>query len=264
LNITYTPPFATSNSSYISSASPTPSLNSTTPSLCPCGALTVTETIAASIQVVTTTVVQTVTAPAAVIVPATLADAVSTAPSATSGPALFRARNTTATELQREAACNTTANIIRNPDFSQSNPDGSIAGWEIDNTDPDITLNSVPAGNGTIAQLRSAAAGRNLTVTQDMIVCPGQEYEFAASTEQATDLADCHCTFTVVDAEGMRTTILEVEPTKEWERKNATFIAGAKPEAELEISARCDGNKGTDQTRWMRVEVQGVSMVRDD
>jgi hypothetical protein len=226
----------------------------------------VTETVAASIQVVTTTVVQTVTAPAVSTVPSTAVDAVSAAPVAAPTSALFRERNTPATEFQRQAACNTTTNIIRNPDFSQAAADGSLAGWDIDNTDPNITLDPVTSGTGTIAEFRSAAAGRNLTVTQAMTLCPGQEYEFAASTEQANAMADCHCTFSLIKANGTRTTFLEVEPTQSWERKNATFIAGAEPEADLEISARCNGYKGavvSDQTGWMKVEVQGVSMVRD-
>jgi hypothetical protein len=229
----------------------------------------VTETVAASTQVVTTTVVQTVTAPAVSASPAASSassDATSATPVAAPTSALFRERNTPATELQRAAACNATANIIRNPDFTQAAADGSVAGWDIDNTDPNITLDSVPSGSGTIAEFRSAAAGRNLTVTQAMTLCPGQEYEFAASTEQANALADCHCTFSLIENDGTKTTILEVEPTESWERKNATFIAGAEPEADLEISARCDGFKGaivSDQTGWMKVEVQGVSLVRD-
>jgi hypothetical protein len=222
----------------------------------------VTETVAASTQVVTTTVVQTVTAPAVSAVPSTAVDAISATP--TSG--LFRERNTPATEFQRRAACNATANIIRNPDFSQAAADGSVADWDIDNTDPNITLDPVPSGTGTFAEFRSAAAGRNLTVTQAMTLCPGQEYEFAASTEQANAMADCHCSFSLIKADGTKTTFLEVEPTESWERKNATFVAGAEPEADLEISARCDGHKGaivSDSTGWMKVEVQGVSMVRE-
>jgi hypothetical protein len=223
----------------------------------------VTETIAASVQVVTATVTQTVTAPAGAVVSSTAVDTLSAA------AALFRARNTPATDAQREAACNSTANIIRNSDFSQVAPDGSVAGWEIDNTNPNITLDSVPAStsNGTIAELRSAAAGHELNVTQAMTLCPGQTYEFAASTEQADALADCHCTFSLIEPDGTKTTILEVEPTGNWERQNATFVAGAAPEADLQISARCDRPKDvvvSDQTAWMKVEVQGVSMVKDD
>jgi hypothetical protein len=230
--------------------------------ICPTVAVTVTETIAASVQVVTTTVVQTVTASAAIVV--------SAAPDASSAPAIFRARGTPATPAQRDAACNVTTNIIRNANFSQSTNDGSVADWDIDdNNDPNITLDSVTAGTGnsSIAQFRSAAAGRELTVTQAMTLCPGQEYEFAASTEQADALADCHCSFNVVYADGTKVNILTVEPTENWERQNATFTAGAQPEADLQISARCDGYKGlvvTDQTGWMSVEVQGVSMVKDD
>jgi hypothetical protein len=223
----------------------------------------VTETIAASVQVVTATVTQTVTAPAGAVVSSTAVDTLSAA------AALFRARNTPATDAQREAACNSTANIIRNSDFSQVAPDGSVAGWEIDNTNPSITLDSVPAStsNGTIAELRSAAAGHELNVTQAMTLCPGQTYEFAASTEQADALADCHCTFSLIEPDGTKTTILEVEPTGNWERQNATFVAGAAPEADLQISARCDRPKDvvvSDPTAWMKVEVQGVSMVKDD
>jgi hypothetical protein len=216
---------------------------------------------------VTTTVVQTVTASAAVIVPATLVDATSAAPEASSAPASFRARGTPATPAQRNAACNTTTNIIRNANFSQNSSDGSVADWDIDNTDPNITLDSVPVGNMTIAQIRSAAVGRELTVTQAMTLCPGQEYEFAASTEQADALADCHCSFNIIYADGTKVNILTVEPTETWERRNATFAAGAQPEADLQISATCNGYKGiavTDQTGWMSVEVQGVSMVKDD
>jgi hypothetical protein len=230
----------------------------------------VTETIAASVQVVTATVTQTVTAPAGAVVSSTAVDALSAAPAVTSAAAaLFRARNTPATDAQREAACNSTANIIQNPDFSQAAPDGSVAGWEVDNTDPNSTLDSVPTGtgNGTIAQFRSAAAGRELTVTQAMTLCPGQTYEFAASTEQADAMADCHCTFSLVEPDGTKTTILEVEPSGNWEKQNATFVAGAAPEADLQISARCDRSKDvvvSNQTAWMKVEVQGVSMVRDD
>ncbi|KAF1912136.1 hypothetical protein BDU57DRAFT_459500, partial [Ampelomyces quisqualis] len=277
LNITDTPPFATSNSSSFPSASPTPSFNGTTPSICPTAPITVTETIAASIQVVTTTIIQTVTAPAASIIPSTLADAASAvpAPSSSAGTpspdgtreSVYRARGQPASQYQRDAACGLTSNIIRNPDFATSN--GEVYGWDIDTSDPNITLETgdSPTGNGTIAQFRSAAAGRELTVTQAMTLCPGQEYDFAASTQQASALADCRVVFTVVYLDGTRSSVLSVAPKEDWTRQNATFTAGSQPEADLEIAATCNGYLGVpvaDQDGWMRVEVQGVSMVRDD
>jgi hypothetical protein len=100
-----------------------------------------------------------------------------------------------------------------------------------------------------------------------MIVCPGKEYDFSCTTEQANKLAGCNVTFNMVAPNGTRTTILTVEPSEDWTTRNATFTAGSEPEADMEIDARCEGHQGiavTDQQGWMRVEVQGVQMERDD
>lgn len=61
--------------------------------------------------------------------------------------------------------------------------------------------------------------------------------------------------------------MLEVEPEESWGRKEGRFTAGEVPEVDLEIRAWCNGYQGVsvaDQEGWMRVEVQGVSMIRDD
>lgn len=292
LNTTYTPPAGTGVSSSFPSASPTPSFNSTTPSICPTAPVTVTETtVSVSTQVITTTVVQTVTAPAAgdattLVGPASAAGPsvaseaptpssaapipapeVPTPSSDASGGPVFRARGEPATPAQRQAACNSTSNIVRNPDFAQDPKDGSVPGWDIDTTDPNIMVDSLADGNSTVAQFRSAAAGRELTVIQALTVCPNQKYDIAASAEQATALADCAVTFTLVYADGTRVVVLRIQPGEEWTRQNATFTANNNAEPELEITARCEGYKGSivaDAQGWMRVEVQGVSMVRDD
>lgn len=155
---------------------------------------------------------------------------------------------------------------MRNPDFEQGS-DGSVDGWDIDTTDPNITLDSLDDGNSTVAQFRSAAAGRELTVTQALTICPNEEYDIAASAAQATALADCAVTFTLVYADGKRSVVLNITPGEEWTRQNATFTATGTAEADMEITARCNGYKGAvvaDPQGWMRVEVQGVSMIRDD
>jgi hypothetical protein len=70
-----------------------------------------------------------------------------------------------------------------------------------------------------------------------------------------------------VQPDGSRTGILTVEPSEDWTTRNATFRAGKQAEAILEIVAKCDGQQGTavmNQERWMRVEVQGVKVQRDE
>lgn len=145
--------------------------------------------------------------------------------------------------------------------------DGSVPGWDVDTTDPNITVDSLADGNSTVAQFSSAAAGRELTVTQALTICPNEEYDLAASAQQATALADCAVRFTLVYADGTRVVVLRIMPGEEWTRQNATFTATGTPEVDMEITARCEGYKGAvvaDLQGFMRVEVQGVSMVRDD
>jgi hypothetical protein len=159
---------------------------------------------------------------------------------------------------------------VLNPDFAQRS-DGQVPGWSVDSNDPNIAVNTIdsPSGNGTIAQFRSAAAGRELTTMQPLTLCPGAQYTFAASARQANTLADCSVQYTIVDGTGAKNNILSVDPQTTWLRKDAFFTAGegsAGAEVEVWITARCDGYGGfvvSDDEGWMRVEVQGVSVVRD-
>jgi hypothetical protein len=246
--------------------------------------VTVTETVTSfdvSTQVITTTILETITAPATLALPVAIAASssstesflgISPASTADASPdaitqSAFRERGIPATPYQRQLACNSTSNIVRNPNFQQNADDGSVPGWDIDNTDPNISIENVDDGNATIAQFSSAEAGRQLTVTQAMTLCPGQEYDFSCTTEQASTLAGCNVTFSMVAPDGSRTSILTVEPSEDWTTRNATFTAGNQPEADMEIAARCDGHQGiavTDQEGWMRVEVQGVRLQRDE
>ena len=158
---------------------------------------------------------------------------------------------------------------MRNPDFAQSS-DGSVTGWETDSSDPNITLDSVsaPDGKGTIAQFKSAAAGRELLVNQAVTLCPGKRYQFSVSTQQAKKLASCRVTCTMVYADGTRSQILSVEPEEAWTPSSASFTAGSQAEADLEVAAKCEGFQGIpvsaqEDEGWMRVEVQKVSLVRE-
>ena len=68
--------------------------------------------------------------------------------------------------------------------------------------------------------------------------------------------------------DGTKTRILSVEPLEDWSTKTESFTAAAGTEGaerELWVTARCDGYQGlvvSDDEGWMRVEVQGVSVVR--
>jgi hypothetical protein len=244
--------------------------------------VTITEIqFATSVQIVTTTVVSTVTAPAAIVIPASLADAISFAtPEATSGASaldasstpdtlresVYRPRNAPASAYQREAACNLTGNIIRNPDFAQGS-DGAVLDWDIDATDPNITLDTAPApdNNGTIGQFKSAAAGRELLVNQALTLCPGAQYQFSASTQQPNKFADCGAIFSLVYADGTRIVILQINPEETWSQGTASFTAGQQSEADMVIAAQCKGYQGiavSDQEGWMMMNVKGVSVVR--
>jgi hypothetical protein len=160
---------------------------------------------------------------------------------------------------------------VLNPDFAQES-DGTVPGWSIDSTDPNIAVTSVdsPDGNGTIAQFRSAAAGRELTTMQPLTVCPGEQYSFSASARQENELAGCSVEYAIVDSTGKKDVILTTKPQTGWVQKDAFFTAktGDKAaEVELWITARCDGFQGfvvSDDEGFMRVEVAGVSVVKDD
>jgi hypothetical protein len=182
---------------------------------------------------------------------------------------VYRTRNSRASPYQRDAACSLTGNIVRNPDFAQGS-DGTVTGWETDSSDPNITFNSVsaPDGKGTVAQFKSAAAGRELVVKQSMTLCPGKKYQFSISTQQAKKLASCSVTSTLVYADGTRVQILSVEPEEKWTPSNASITAGKQAEADLECLVKCAGFQGMpvsaqEDEGWMTVNVQKVSLVRE-
>lgn len=153
-----------------------------------------------------------------------------------------------------------------NPNFAVRD-DGQVPGWSVDASDPVITVESEkdPNGNGTIAQFRSAVVGRTLSITQPITLCPGQQYSLSALNRQANVLAKCVATYEVGTD-----TVFTVTPQESWLPSNGFFTAGAGVDGasvNLNITASCAGYAGfpvSDTEGWMRVEVSGVSITKDD
>ncbi|CAO2647646.1 Nn.00g085680.m01.CDS01 [Neocucurbitaria sp. VM-36] len=265
-NSTITSSQTTGNASSIPSATPTISLNSTTPDVCPTAAVVVTVTsveVATSVQVLTTTLVQTVTVGPA----SALSDASATpTPSILALADRFRRSGSPATQEQIDAACADPQNIVLNPNFAVTDS-GEVPGWSVDASDPVISVESEqnPGGNGTIAQFRSAVVGRTLSITQPITLCPGQQYSLSALNRQANVLAKCVAKYSVGDD-----TVFNVTPQQSWLPTDGFFTAGAGvtgASVNLSITASCAGYGGlpvSDQEGWMRVEVSGVSIVKDE
>jgi hypothetical protein len=102
---------------------------------------------------------------------------------------------------------------------------------------------------------------------QPITLCPGAKYQFSASTRQADRLANCKISFDLVDSNGSKRTVLNVDnPQKDWVKGNAVFTAGETPEEEMWVTSRCNGYKGyavSDDEDSMKLEVQDISLVRD-
>ncbi|KAL6709912.1 hypothetical protein ACN47E_000697 [Coniothyrium glycines] len=294
LNITTS--FLPTGNSSIPSATPTLSFNSTTSSdICPTVPVLITVTeVATSVQVVTTTVVQTVltgpeesaTADALdvnltssgaigeVTSPSATADSDTAAtssaapqaspvddaaqPSATDLQSRFRASGTPATEAQIEAACADLENVVLNPMFAVQ--DESVPSWTVDDSDPNITVGTEdsPTGNGTIAQFKSQNVGSALAITQPLTLCPDQQYNISAKHRQEDPYADCSVVYRVGAQE-----VLSVTPTTNWTTSSILFTAGSGVEGasvNLTVTASCAGFSGFLVGEMMRVEVSEVDV----
>lgn len=154
---------------------------------------------------------------------------------------------------------------MRNPNFAVSE-DGQVTDWSIDGSDPVITVGSEkgPDGNSTIAQFKSAAVGRTLSITQPLTVCPGQQYRVGASTRQAYALAKCTAEFSIGGK-----VVFKVTPQESWLPTSGFFTAGQGVDGasvDLKITASCAGYGGfpvADEDGWMRIEVSGVTVIQD-
>lgn len=216
-----------------------------------------------SVQQVTTTVIQTVTLDP-------LSFLLGTPTPTPLGPAdlesRFRRAGTPATPSQIDAACNDIDNIVLNPNFTVVD-NGTVPGWSVDATDDGtitVTSESNPTGNGTIAQFKSAVVGRTLSITQPLTLCPGAQYTLSSLDRQASEMAACTVTYTIGGE-----VIATIKPQEEWLSSSTFFTAkdgvdGAT--VDIQVTARCGGYGGlpvSDQEGWMRVEVSGISVVRD-
>lgn len=114
-------------------------------------------------------------------------------------------------------------------------------------------------------QFRSAAAGSSIMTFQPLTLCPGSQYRFEARSRQANVLADCGVEYALVRPGVERKRIIAVEPQEDWTGKDNYFTAGSAEE-ELWVTVVCRGWQGmsvTDVDGYMKVDVQGVSVVRD-
>lgn len=144
---------------------------------------------------------------------------------------------------------------------------GAVPGWTVDTSDPVISVESEqnPEGNGTIAQFRSAVVGRTLSITQPITLCPDSQYSLSALNRQANVLAKCNATYAVGSD-----VVFTVTPQQSWLPTSGFFTAGSGAtgaSVNLTITASCAGFDGiavADQDGFMRVEVSGVSIVKDD
>lgn len=179
--------------------------------------------------------------------------------------ARFRELGDPATQAQIQAACADSENVVLNPNFAMS-ADSTVPNWSVDELDPAITVGSepAPAGNGTIAQFKSAVVGRTLTIQQPLTLCPGQQYEISGLTRQAHKEAGCTVEYIIGNK-----TISTVTPAESWLEASSFFTAQDGVEGasvDLKITASCKGFAGipvADQEGWMRVEVSGVSVMQD-
>jgi hypothetical protein len=154
---------------------------------------------------------------------------------------------------------------VSNPNFAVRE-DGTVPPWSVDDLDPAITVGSEkdPAGNGTIAQFKSAVVGRTLTITQPLTLCPGKQYELSALNRQANALAKCTAEYRIGE-----NLVFSVTPQTNWLRHSEFFTAGEGVDGasvDVRVTASCAGYEGmpvTDTEGWMRVEVSGVSVVLD-
>lgn len=215
-----------------------------------------------SVQLLTTTLVQTVTVGASSVT----AEAVAIPTSSDSIELGSRNRRagTLASQSQIVDACADRANIIQNPNFAVGD-DGGVPGWAVDANDPSVTVGSepAPAGNGSIAQFKSAIVGRTLAISQPLVLCSDQQYEISALTRQAHKEAGCTVQLSVGNKN-----ITTVTPQETWLATSKFFTAGAGvagASVDLTITVSCKGYYGipvADEEGWMRVEVSGVSIVQ--
>ncbi|KAH8722999.1 hypothetical protein GQ44DRAFT_729140 [Phaeosphaeriaceae sp. PMI808] len=117
-----------------------------------------------------------------------------------------------------------------------------------------------------MAQISSAAAGRELSLTQPLTLCPGSQYSFSVTSRQGNTLADCSLEFSTEALDDTKKRVLITEPHEAWLATNAIFTVGDDPSVDLVIRAKCNRYMGivaSDSEAWMRVEVQGVSVIRN-
>jgi hypothetical protein len=183
---------------------------------------------------------------------------------------VFRARNSLASQYQRDNACDTTANIVQNPDFAPSAFDTTIYAWDNDSKDPNVaTITSIddPTWNSTVAQFSSAAVDQNVTASQPITLCAGHNYMLTASLRQADVMSRCTFIVTIVDREGNMIEVLKDIPTQDWGNRVATFTANNIAEAEVQITAKFEGHGGmmvADKDGLMKAEVHGISITMLD
>jgi hypothetical protein len=177
---------------------------------------------------------------------------------------LFRRADTPATPEQIQAACAESGNVLVAPNLAIV-PDESAPGWTVNGTESTISVSSqtTPDFDGQIAQFRSASPGTALTIEQPLTLCPDQQYEVSALTQQPNVLSKCTVVF-LVDNAPVFTTI----PQSSWSEQSGSFTAGsgtAGASPILQIEASCAGQvgvaAGVDADGFMLVNVGNVTVA---
>jgi hypothetical protein len=193
----------------------------------------------------------------------------------TSGPnagreSVFRARNSLASQYQLDNACDTTRNIVQNPNFAPSAFDTTVYAWDNDSKDRNVaTLTSIydPTWNSTVGQFSTAAVGQNVTANHTITLCAGHTYELTADLKQDDVMSRCTFIFTIIDRESNSIEVLKDIPTQDWGNRIGTFMANLEAESVVQITLICGGHGGmmvADGDGLMKAEVHGVSITRLD
>ncbi|KAJ4298884.1 hypothetical protein N0V90_004127 [Kalmusia sp. IMI 367209] len=182
-------------------------------------------------------------------------------PSATSLIRSYRRSGEIATQEQIDQACADHSNIVINPDFSFEAANTAF-GWTTKADDAAITFHTANAATTQTGRVLAAAAGRSLTISQPLTLCPGKQYRLTSSNRQANLLSKCTAEYLIGDD-----SVYTASPQETFLKRDANFMAGNSPEEvskDLTIRCKCDGEDGipagANEDGFMVVEVDDVSV----
>ena len=172
-----------------------------------------------------------------------------------------------ATQDQIDYACADSGNQVLNPNF-ESDEGTTPVDWTVIPEDAYITFRTGPSTNtdGTTtntARVLSGAAGRSLTVSQPLTLCPGHQYRFSSFNRQANLLSKCVSTYSYGDI-----VVYTSSPQEVYSKREVLFTAGTSVNdvsQDLRITTKCEGEGGAlvgaDDEGFMVAEFNGISVT---